>query len=90
MKISINIPKYDYNGTEVFWEKGSKCEIFADSGDVTIKGNRAALFSLAKQMLYFYYNQDLPYGTHVHLDDFFCKDGWNGPTLILEVLSDDK
>lgn len=70
MKILIDIPKYDEDGIDVFWEEGADYKIIVGQESVIISANRNAMKSLAKQMLYFVQN-DLPDGSHVHFDSFF-------------------
>ena len=70
MRIEIEIPEYDYSGVDVFWEKNAKYNISCYDDEVVLAANKEGLISLAKQMLYFAYN-DLPKGSHVHFDSFF-------------------
>ncbi len=72
MKIHIDIPDYDGDGLDVIWDAGSRYAIHVDDGYVCITANKEGFISLAKQMLYMAHN-DLPAGSHVHLDSFFTK-----------------
>ena len=72
MKITLDIPDYDGDGLDVIWENGAKYAINIAYNSVVISADKAALVSIAKQMLYMAYN-DLPGGSHVHYDSFFTK-----------------
>ena len=70
MIVKIDLPDYDENGIDIIWEEGSRYHIMVSKETVEITANKNALISIAKQMLYLAYN-DLPSGSHVHLDSFF-------------------
>ena len=70
MIVKIDLPDYDENGIDIIWEEGSRYHIMVSKETVEITANKNALISLAKQMLYLAYN-DVPNGSHVHLDSFF-------------------
>lgn len=84
MKINLNIPNYTGGFTDVFWEADALVLIKIQDGGVELIGNLPAIHSIAMQMLYYACN-NLPCGTHVHYDSFFCGEDWNGMGLILEV-----
>lgn len=83
MNINLNIPDYDGNALDVIWEQNSKYSIQIDKNNVVLRANKEGLESLGKQLIYMAFN-DLPHGSHVHLDSFFTqkKDGEN--ELIIE------
>ncbi len=87
MKLDIDIPEYDNEGTDVIWEKDSKINISYDEYSAYICANKEGLISLAKQLLYFAYN-DFPDGVHVHYDDFFCDLENGSKELIIERKDD--
>ena len=72
MKITLEIPDYDGNALDVIWEDNANYTAEVSEQDVIIKGNRQALTSIAKQMIYMAYN-DLPEGSHIHYDEFFTQ-----------------
>ena len=72
MRIKIDIPDYDGEGLDVIWDAGSRYAIRVDGDCVSITANKEGFISLAKQMLYMAHN-DLPMGSHIHLDSFFTK-----------------
>ena len=86
MTIHVDIPEYDGGWIEVLWENQAKYKTEISHNDIVIYGNKAAFYSLARQMLYFCFN-DIPPGSHVHFDDFFCKHGCFGPELIIGLLN---
>ena len=70
MKLSIYIPDYDGRGTDVIWEDDADYDLSVSGDSVVLRANRSGFISLARQMLYFAY-QELPKGSHVHYDEFF-------------------
>ncbi len=86
MKIEIELPE-DEGGIDVFWEDNAKCRLTVDKSETVLRCNKEALLSLGKQFLYLYYYYDcLGLGAHIHYDDLFCKDGWDGPDFVLSVI----
>ncbi len=83
MKISVELPDYDGNWLDVIWEAGSKYAIDLQGNSIVLFANKNALISLAKQMLYMAYN-DLPIGSHVHLDSFFTNINNDDIELVIE------
>lgn len=83
MTIVENLPDYDGDGVDVIWDKGSECLINITKNAVVLSANKAALISMAKQMLYMAYN-DLPEGAHVHYDSFFMGTKYCERELIIE------
>ncbi len=73
MQITVSIPDYE-DGIKVFWTDNASLMISVDGNEVELSANREAMLCMAKQLLYMAYNE-LPPGSHVHLDSFFCKDG---------------
>ncbi len=86
MKINVSIPDYDGNALDVIWAPEARYSVRAEDAQVVLKANQAGLISLAKQMLYMAYN-DLPGGSHVHLDEFFT-DSPCGNALVIELDAD--
>lgn len=86
MKYEIDLPEIE-DGVDVFWEDDAMCRLSVDKNETVLRCNKEALLSLGKQLLYLYCNYDcLGFGTHIHYDDFFCKDGWVGPDFVLSVI----
>lgn len=86
MTIHVDIPEYDGGWVEVFWEDHAKYKTELSHDGIVIYGNKAAFYSFARQMLYFCFN-NIPSGSHVHFDDFFCKNGCCGSELIIGLLN---
>ena len=83
MKICVDIPEYDGKGIDVIWEKNSKYCIEINGNQIALRGNKDALVSLAKQMLYLA-NDDIQHGTHVHFNSFFTGNSEEENELIIE------
>ena len=83
MKIILDIPDYDGDSIDVVWEDGSNYFIMVNDNNVVLSANNNALVSIAKQMLYFAYN-NLPQGSHIHYDSFFTKMNIEKYELIIE------
>lgn len=75
MKIAIDIPDYvKGEGIDVIWNE--KCFLKVNKGcceSVIISGNESALRALGEQLIYLSQSQ-VETGSHIHYDDFFCKD----------------
>ena len=82
MKISVDVPDYDGDGLDVIWEDGAKCTVHTVENQVVLSANRKGLISLAKQMLYLAY-YDLPFGSHIHYDNFFCPKNFEDMELVI-------
>ena len=87
MNRNIDIPKYDNEGIDVIWQKSSKMNVSYDENSACICANKEGLISLAKQLLYFAYN-NFSDGVHVHYDDFFCDLEDGSKELIIERKDD--
>jgi len=88
MDISFEIPDYDDGGLEVFWDEGAKLKVQSFDKAVALYINKQALLSLAKQLIYLAVN-NVPEGSHIHFDDFFCKNGFLGDVeLIIGKMTD--
>ena len=87
MHIELSIPNYDGNAIDVIWEKSAHYSIQTYENQVVLSANKDGLISIAKQMLYMAYN-NLPYGSHVHLDSFFTKSENIEENLIIELESE--
>ena len=72
MKVALDIPEYDGNALDVIWNDNARYTLDVDYDSVILSANREGLISLAKQMIYFAYNE-LPEGSHIHFDSFFTK-----------------
>lgn len=83
MKICVEIPEYDGNSIDVIGENKSKYSVEVDGNQVVLRGNKEALVSLAKQMLYLA-NNDIQHGTHVHFNSFFTEKSEEENELIIE------
>lgn len=83
MKICVEIPEYDGNGIDVIWENNSKYSVEVVGNQVVLRGNKEALVSLAKQMLYLS-NNDIQHGAHVHFNSFFTGNSEEENELIIE------
>ncbi len=69
MKIEINVPKYmPEEGLQLDWENNFSIKVSKDNNEVTIKANCAGLISLARHLLTLA-QQDVPNGSHIHLDE---------------------
>jgi hypothetical protein len=87
MDISFEIPEYE-GGLKVFWDQDAKLKIQLFDNIVLLCINKQALLSLARQLMYMAVS-DVPRGSHIHYDDFFCKDGLLGDVeLIIEKMAD--
>ena len=85
MKVSFDIPDY-LDSMDIIQDENAKLNISVEEGEIYLGANKEALISLAKQMIYMS-NNNLPYGSHIHLDNFFCSN-WNGNySLIIEKKS---
>ena len=86
MRIELEIPQYEGHGIEVFFEKNARYAIkVVDDRNIYIHVNKEGLITLAKQMLYFAYN-DLPEGSHVHYDGFLTND-YENAELVIEKMN---
>ena len=83
MKVALDIPLYDSEGVQRFWQDDSSLEISIYDKEILLLANGKALYSLALQMLYMAEN-DLPKGTHVHFDDFMCQGLKGDLELVIE------
>ncbi len=88
MTIVENLPNYDGDGIDIFWDRGSEYSINITKNAVVLSANKTALISMAKQMLYMAYN-DLPEGSHIHYDSFFTEVEDNEYELIIEKKTGD-
>lgn len=89
MNVKLSIPDYDGNAMDVIWEKGAEYSISIDENGVILTANKQGMLSLAKQMIYMAYN-NLPDGSHVHLDSFFTKSTRAKYELVLEICQEGK
>ena len=88
INISFEIPEYDDEGLEVFWDENAKLKAQFLNGEVLLSANKQALLALAKQFVYLAVN-DVPDGSHIHYDDFFCRGGFLGDNeLTVEKIID--
>lgn len=80
MKLTIELPNDNpEEGIPILWEEGAEYEISVVDTNMEISANKAAMICFAKQLLYLANHYDeLPTGSHVHFDSFFCKDGLKG------------
>lgn len=83
MIIEMEIPDYDGNGIDFVWEDGSNFNAKTFNESVIIQANSKALLSFAKQMLYMAVN-DLPFGSHVHYDDYLPGKQNHSMEIIIE------
>ena len=83
MKICVDIPEYDGKGIDVIWENNSNYCIEINGNQIALRGNKEALVSLAKQMLYLA-NDDIQHGAHVHFNSFFTGNSDSENELIIE------
>jgi hypothetical protein len=81
----IDIPSYDGDSVDDFWEHSGKISVDVQRDDVILSANKTAMVSFAKQLLYFA-NNDLPNGSHVHFDSFFCQGIQGKYGFILELI----
>jgi len=52
MRITVDIPDHDGNGIDVVWDRNGKYSVEVNSNQIVLRGNKEALISFAKQMLY--------------------------------------
>ncbi|MBR6777266.1 MAG: hypothetical protein IKM27_05925 [Clostridia bacterium] len=83
MRICVEIPEYDGNGIDVIWENNSKYSVEVVGNQVVLRGNKEALVSLAKQMLYLS-NNGIQHGAHVHFNSVFTGNSEEENELIIE------
>lgn len=88
MKIDICIPRYDGGWIDVFWSANARFEAKITKNRILISGNAEAFSCFAKQMLYFCFN-DMPEGTHIHYDSFFCKTNCLGLEFVIGLRGDE-
>ena len=67
-EIKIAIPEYK-NSIECVWEENFKIKTSTPYNTITIEANREGLLSLARHLLLLA-QEEVPNGTHVHLDEF--------------------
>ena len=69
MKQVVDVPEYDTGGISFYWDEGYMVESSVDGSALTIRGNAAALRSMARHLLTLAQG-NVPPGTHIHLDEF--------------------
>lgn len=84
MRISVDIPNYDGNSLDVIWDQKAKFGLKAYDNCITLSANKEAMISFAKQLLYFAHNE-IPNGSHIHFDSFFCKGLIGEYELVIEM-----
>lgn len=67
-EIKINIPEYD-DAFELVWDDNFAIRTSTEYDAITIEANRAGLLSLARHLLLLA-QEDVPNGSHFHLDAF--------------------
>ena len=70
MTITLDIPEYDELALDVIWSNNAEYNLAIFDDEIVLKANKEGLLSLAKQMLYFAYN-NVPDDSHVHYSSFF-------------------
>lgn len=70
MIVKLDIPDYEEDGVDVFWEKNASYRLYAFDNSIHLVANSEGLMSFAKQMLYLA-QKKVPDGSHVHFDSFF-------------------
>jgi hypothetical protein len=70
MEIKIQIPDYSPGSGFTFcWEGNFEIRTRVEHGEIVISANKAGLVSLANHLLNLA-QDDVPVGTHIHLDEF--------------------
>lgn len=87
MKLVIEIPEYDNESLDIFWEEKSKFSLSIDENTIILSANKNGMISIAKQLLYFAEN-NLPEGSHVHYSPFFCKNIKSNFELIISEINE--
>lgn len=83
MKRIIEIPEYNPNrGIILNWTSDFEITVDTDGNQVHISGNSAGLESLANHLLNLA-QDNVPAGTHIHLDEYNSLDD-NSAELIIE------
>lgn len=68
--MEIDIPEYNVNtGLRLCWSDGYSIKISTNDNEVIISANREGLLSLANHLSNLA-QKDVPYGTHIHLDEY--------------------
>ena len=67
-EIKIYIPE-EADDIELVWDKNFKIKTSTPYNTITIEANREGLLSLARHLLLLA-QEEVPNGTHVHLDEF--------------------
>ncbi|WP_293879448.1 MULTISPECIES: Imm32 family immunity protein [unclassified Sphingobacterium] len=70
MTIDVIIPEYSEDkGFQITWEHGFEIEAKIEGGSLMISANKAALVSIAKQLLTLA-QDNVPKDYHYHLDEY--------------------
>ncbi len=83
MRITVDIPDHDGNDIDVVWDRNGKYSVEINSNQIVLRGNKEALISFAKQMLYLA-SDDIQQGAHVHFNSFFTGNYDGENELIIE------
>lgn len=68
--MQIEVPQYSpATGVPMQWDDEFEVSVANEKGEVVIRANRAGMISLARTLLTLS-GEDVPSGTHVHLDQY--------------------